>query len=160
MIIAVDPGNEYSGYVIFDGYKPKAFGKVLNDQLMDILRQSEEQDEMAIEMIRSYGMSVGETVFETCVWIGRFYEAFKGSVTRIYRMEEKLHICHSPKATDANIRQALIDRFAVHDKRNGKGTKNDPDFFFGFKADCWAAYAVGLTYLETKRETKGEQTRT
>ena len=151
MIIAVDPGNVESGYVIFDGYRPQEFGKIANEELLEKLRASTDTDELAIEMIRSYGMAVGETVFETCVWIGRFSEVFNGKVTRVYRAEEKMHVCHSPNAKDSNIRQALIDRFALHDKKNGKGTKNNPDFFYGFKADCWAAYAVGIVYIETKR---------
>jgi hypothetical protein len=65
-------------------------------------------------------------------------------------MEEKMHICHSSKAGDAEIRRALIDRFCQHDFRTGRGTKANPDFFAGIKADLWAAYAVGLTYIETK----------
>jgi hypothetical protein len=97
-------------------------------------------------------MAVGRDVFETCEWVGR-YSQIAGdnamAVSYIYRREEKLHICGDPRAKDANIRRALIDRFAKHDLKNGRGTKKDPDWFYGFKADCWAAYAVGLTWIET-----------
>ena len=65
-------------------------------------------------------------------------------------MEEKIHICHDSRAKDTNIRHALIDRFAKFDKKQGKGKRDNPDWFFGFKKDLWAAYAVGITYIETK----------
>lgn len=71
-------------------------------------------------MIASYGMPVGKEVFETCVWIGKFAEASGMKENYIYRKEEKMNLCHSMKAKDSNIRQALIDRFGV------VGTKKNP----------------------------------
>ena len=105
-----------------------------------------------IEMVASYGMAVGREVFDTVLWIGRFYEALSIQMAQkprlLCRIEEKRHICHDSRANDPAIRRALIDRFATHDLKNGKGTSKNPDFFYGFKADIWAAYAVGLTAIE------------
>jgi hypothetical protein len=52
------------------------------------------------------------------------------------------------KAKDSNIRQALIDRFGE------VGVKARPGFFYGFKKDIWAAFAVGVTYLDKKKREK------
>ena len=149
-ILAFDPGNEYTAYCLIDREtrKPVEFGKVLNDEALRYLYNQfdEEIDAVVIEMVASYGMAVGASVFQTCVMSGRLTEAAKYTgreVDYIYRMEEKMAICHDSKAKDANIRQALIDRFAQHDKKNGKGTKKNPDWFYGFAKDEWAAYAVG-----------------
>lgn len=147
MILAIDPGNIESAYVLMDGYKPIEFGKVPNDSIRTLISTAE-YSTIAIEMIASYGMSVGATVFDTCVWIGRFTELalINGPCNRIkhvYRKDEKMNLCGSMRAKDSNIRQALIDRFGV------VGTKNNPGWFYGFKADIWSAYAVGVTYLDS-----------
>jgi hypothetical protein len=107
--------------------------------------------ELAIEMLASYGMPVGAEVFDTCVWIGQLKERFRGWLANVdlryvYRKEEKLTICNSPRANDSTIRQSLIDRFAYGEKNYGKGTKKNPGWFYGFRADIWAAYAVAVTY--------------
>lgn len=101
-------------------------------------------------MIASYGMPVGKEVFDTCVWIGRFIENSTG-YSYVYRKDEKMNLCHSMKAKDSNIRQALIDRFGV------VGTKKNPGWFYGFKADVWQAYAVGVTYLDMEKEATNEE---
>lgn len=91
----------------------------------------------------------GETTFETCVWIGRFIERCYsvGNVpTKIYRKDVKMNLCHTMRAKDSNIRQALIDRFGV------VGVKANKGWFYGFKSDIWSAYAVGVTYLDIRKE--------
>lgn len=153
MILAIDPGNIESAYCVIDDttYKPIEFGKIYNDDLVTQIPTILEQynvHSVVIEMIASYGMAVGASVFDTCVWIGRFYERsirYVGCIDYIYRKEEKMNLCHTMKAKDSNIRQALIDRFGE------VGTKKNPGFFYGFKKDIWAAFAVGCTYLDKQK---------
>ncbi len=154
-ILAIDPGNIESGYAIIQmpDFKLIEFGKIENYEL---LKKIEEQfkfdrtiDAVAVEMVASYGMAVGKSVFDTCVWIGRFVQALANDgVDYVYRKDEKMCLCGSMKAKDSNIRQALIDRYAKHDFKNGKGVKNNPDTFYGVSKDVWQAIAVGVTYYE------------
>ena len=162
MILAIDPGNIESAYVVIDeNLKPVEFGKFVNENVRcearRLFNKYHPNIHVVIEMVASYGMPVGKEVFDTCVWIGRFYELFgDGYVSFIYRKDVKLNICGDSRAKDKNIRQALIDRFAQHDFKSGKGTKKNPDWFYGFKDDIWQAYAVGVTYydLKERRESK------
>jgi hypothetical protein len=134
-ILAIDPGNIESGYVIidFDTYKPIEHGKIENEILLANMQQAREDkwhtdyhvDKTVIEMVASYGMAVGQTVFDTCVWIGRFYENTYFHRDLMYRKDVKLNMCGQTKANDSNIRQALIDRFSYprHAAKGGKGVK-------------------------------------
>lgn len=166
MILAIDPGNIESGYALLDdNLKPIEKGKIPNEELRFKLQQDMfkgEVTDIAIEMIASYGMPVGVEVFETCIWIGRFLQTIKTfyygrgiNIKYIYRKDEKMNLCHSMKANDATIKQALVDRFTPGQKNYGKGTKKEPGWFYGFKADVWAAYAVGVTYHDLYK--KGEK---
>ena len=129
--------------------RPLEFKKAENDELLARIPQLMDRYgdlSLAIEMVASYGMPVGREVFKTCFWAGMFWQAANVSQKRlIYRMDEKLCLCHDSRAKDANIRQALIDRFAYGVPNKGKGTKKSPGWFYGFSADVWQAYAVGVT---------------
>lgn len=158
-LLAIDPGNTESGFCLIDAedYVPLYFGKWENEKLRAMIagRWKNQVDKVVIEMVASYGMAVGETVFETVFWIGRFYEAVGSGGAerdRLKRLEVKKNLCHNATAKDSNIAQALIDRFAPGVRNRGKGTKADPGWFYGFKADIWQAYALGVTYLDRKRE--------
>lgn len=152
LIFAIDPGSTESAYCMLSSDAiPRHFAKVPNNDINLLIRTyAPNLTAVVIERVASYGMPVGREVFDTCEWIGRFTQTAadqKIPVDYVLRQEEKLAICKSPKANDATIRKALIDRFATHDFTNGKGTKKNPDFFYGFKADMWSSYAVGISYL-------------
>lgn len=157
-LLAIDPGNIESAYVLMNSaFEPLEFGKVPNNQMAETVAVYAANVflPVAIEMIASYGMPVGREVFDTCVWIGRFSQiaiTLGSPVDYIYRADVKLNLCGSSRAKDGNVRQALIDRFAKRDMKNGKGVKAKPDFFYGFKADIWQSYACGVTWMDKFHE--------
>lgn len=158
ILLAIDPGDEYSAFVFMDmdTYEPLYFAKEKNkDALAHMieycLSNKNAVKVCAIEMLQSYGMSVGKTVLFTATWVGRFHERLSDYIEKIdyiYRKDEKLCICGQMRAKDSNIRQALIDRFAKFDFKNGRGTKNNPDWFYGFKADIWQSYAIAISWIQ------------
>jgi len=185
-VLAIDPGPTESAYVaLFDGWTINAFGKVPNAKLIGEIEFAQYGVEcVAIEMIASYGMAVGAEVFDTCVWIGRFMQTAirtnipESRVSLIKRMEVKLHCCKSPKANDANIRQALIDRWGGEEKAlgavkcatckgrqvvglgkrrgpcptcAGSGWREPPGPLHRVKADAWAALALAVTWWDMRR---------
>lgn len=153
-ILAIDPGNIESGYALIDvtTRQPLLVGKWANEDLRTALIEGHfgDLDAVVIEMIASYGMAVGAEVFSTCVWIGRFVEVAPIPAELVYRREVKLHHCGSAKAKDANITQALIDRFACDQPNRGKGTKAEPGWFYGFRADIWQAYALAVLAADAR----------
>lgn len=158
VITAIDPGPTESAFCVINAVRrPIWFDKVPNDVLLMQLRSGAERgpvDQYAIEMIAAYGMPVGADVFDTCVWIGRFQEAIShvtgSDALLIKRNPVKVHHCHSSKAKDSNIRQALVDRFAKGQRNHGKGTKDAPGWFHGFHRDVWQAYALAVYVADTQ----------
>lgn len=151
MILALDPGPEQTGWVLFPGRAVQSSGVTPNEELLQRLRGDWRvlAQSLAIEMIASYGMPVGREVFETCVWIGRFQQAWHSpdAVRKVYRRDVKLHLCGTTQAKDANVRQALLDLFP----RTGGGatpqvgTKGKPGPLYGISTHAWAALGVAVT---------------
>ncbi len=111
---------------------------------------------LAVEMIASYGMAVGKDVFATAVWSGRFsqrwndwHAAGHGLLVPVYRRDVKLHLCGSARAKDANVRQALIDRFGPG-KDRAIGVKASPGPLHGVSSHVWSALAVAVTVADVE----------
>lgn len=166
-LLAIDPGSTHSAYVVIetDDLAPKWFDKIDNEELLE-LPYLKNSPHVAIEMVAHYGsgMPAGKTVFDTCVWIGRFWQAAHDAAAEYYRIvgtEQPLrvdlvprktvvtHLCGSSKANDGNVIQALIDRFAPDTGNHGKGYKNLPGWFYGFAGDVWQCYALAVYVADT-----------
>jgi len=132
-ILAIDPGPEESGFY----FNAEHHGVVRNEHMLHILERNDfGADEVAIEMIASYGMPVGAEVFMTCVWIGRYVQAWNARHRLIYRRDVKLALCGSNRANDANVWQALKDIYGE------PGSKKNPGGTYGVKSHARAAMAV------------------
>ncbi|MFH0982808.1 MAG: hypothetical protein V2A79_14895 [Planctomycetota bacterium] len=149
-IWGIDPGTTESAGVLYDpeahriewhftGIWPNA--DLLNADWPDI------RATMAIEKIVSYGMSVGQETFDTCVFIGRLVERWRYlnkwalSPILIPRKEIVIALCGTAKAKDPNVRRVLLDLFGG-DK--AVGTKKAPGPLYGIKTHLWSALAVAV----------------
>jgi hypothetical protein len=147
VILAIDPGNTQSGFVLFDECAVVESGTESNAFVLARIVSAfiaYPSMDVAIEMIASYGMPVGADVFETCVWIGRFVERANSCgihARLIYRRDVKMHLCGNARAKDGNIRQALLDLLGP------QGKKKAPGPTYGVKSHAWSALAVAATAL-------------
>lgn len=149
-ILAIDPGPVESAWVRYDGTVQR-FAKEANGELWRRFNEIGRSDKVVIEQIASYGMPVGSEVFATCHWSGRFHEraSMRGiDVVLLPRKDVKLHLCQSPRANDATIRQALIDKFGGKDAAIGNSKAKGP--LYGITRDVWQALALAVTWWETR----------
>jgi hypothetical protein len=145
MILAIDSGTTKSAFVQYDERKNLIIdhGILPNPEMRQILI-GREYDLVALEMIASYGMPVGASTFETCLWIGRFIEVARTETRLVYRKDIKMHLCGSMRAKDGNVRQALIDLLGT------QGTKKDKGPTYGISSHSWAALAVAVYTANNK----------
>jgi len=143
-MLGIDPGTIQSGYVILDNNRVTSSGTLSNPEMLALAAGY--SGTIAIEMVASYGMAVGKEVFETVRWIGRFQQASKDpeAVRLVYRRDVKIHLCGSARATDQNIRAAIIDAFGMG-KDTAVGRKSAPGPLYAVKGHAWSALAVALT---------------
>ena len=144
-VFAIDPGNFETAYFVLRGDGTfGGFSKVSNHVFLEQLRTLMVLDRevptvkrtFACEMVGSYGMAVGASVFETCVMIGRIQEIVGPSLRLIPRSSVKSTI---KGRNDSEIRTRLIEQFGP------PGTKKKPGKTYGVTSDCWAALALAET---------------
>jgi hypothetical protein len=153
IIFGIDPGTVESGYVLFnsDNMQVVESGVVGNEELLQ-MSSWDNSDIVCIEMVASYGMAVGQTTFDTILWIGRFVQiaVSKNKEYKLLYKKKDINptICFSNKAKDANIRQAVFDMFPSTGGGSvpQKGTKSQPGPLYGVSSHAISALAVALTY--------------
>lgn len=135
-----------------DGDTPTRHGKIPNEDMLELLwgDSLEHCDTFLFEQVASYGMPVGQEVFTTVFWAGRFAEVCSYKCRRFVLMtrnEVKMTLCHrTAKVNDAVIRQRLIDLYGGKEAAIGRKAKPGP--LWGIKADVWQALALGRAWYE------------
>lgn len=153
MILAIDPGPERSAWVHMRGMEVISHAIEDNDAIANDLQMTRGLiDHLVVEMVASYGMPVGREVFETCLWVGRFIQAYDGPHDKVYRQQVKMELCKDSRAKDSHIRQALIDLYGPG-RDVAVGTKAKPGPLYGVKKDIWAALAVGVTWARGQQRS-------
>lgn len=149
-VLALDPGTVETAYVLWDGSKLFSKGILPNKEIISGIYDSLWFAHACyIEEIAGYGMNVGAEVFKTIYWYGRFAEAWYANslsateAVLVPRKTIKLHHCGSNKATDANVRQVLVDRFGP------PGKKSNPNpITFGVSTHVWSALAIAVYAID------------
>ena len=161
-ILAIDPGTTESAYVLLVDEIIEKFGKVLNADMLPIIESIKGRHDSicVIEEVRSYGMAVGQEVFRTVFWTGMFAREWGEDGLRFLgRKQVVIHVCGQPKAKDANVRQAMLDRWGpakVERVTHGTDRKGKPTTktvkvdgpTAGISKDVWAALAIASMTLD------------
>jgi hypothetical protein len=155
-VLAVDPGYEVSAWVLFgtDGQRVIEHGIAPNEKVLEMFSILP-YDVAVFEQVESFGMAVGKEVFETVFWTGRMFEAAREYCVpeRMPRRVVKQHLCYSARATDSNIRVALMDRFGGS-KAAAIGTKAQQGPLYGVKSHAWAGLAIAVTWSDQHPEER------
>ena len=148
-ILGVDPGQVQSGWIVWDSIAERIINMGIdpNDTLIRWVESAQfpTVDAVAIEMVGHYGtgMAVGNSVFDTCVFIGELKHAMRWANPKlILRPDVRLHFCHHRNAKPANVNQVLRDRFGE------KGTKKNPGKLFGVRDHVWSALALAVYFAD------------
>ncbi len=182
-ILAIDAGTNKSGWVLVEDDKsqqPIEYGFWDNEELEILITDTDREQRrdhslhVVFEDIQSYGMPVGIDVFETVKWLGELRHVCKDNeipYTFVQRSQVKNFLCKTSRASDKNVRQAIIDyyggdRVAIGGKKcleckgkgwsgrgriycgicAGSGLQSRKGVLNGISGHVWSALGVAITY--------------
>jgi hypothetical protein len=162
-VLAVDPGFTHSAWCLYEDGRVLEIDKAPNEDALNRVWNegginSMSETVLALEMVESFGMTVGREVFRTVLWTGRFGQSWKAEHVPVLipRRTVKLELCSTSRAKDKNVAQA------VRDILGEPPTKARPNTKYPRRpvADEWAAIAVALTYARMVGEGRGGELET
>lgn len=190
-ILAIDAGTSKSGWVLITdnkAQKPIEYGFWDNEELEILITDTDREQRrdhalhVVFEDIQSYGMPVGVDVFETVKWLGEWRHVCKDKeipYSFVKRSEVKNFLCKTNRASDKNVRQAIIDYYggdtvAIGGKKcldckgkgwtgrgrvycsicAGSGLESRKGVLNGISGHVWSALGVALTYYNVAKQLR------
>ena len=163
-ILAIDPGNTQSAFVLFDSDTRDVcdHGKIDNEKMFALIDRNTDElpaDACVIEKVEGYGMPVGAEVFETVHWSGRFAQHWiarrdESSLHRLPRKAVKKYLLgkSNAKGADSMIRRALCEMFGpTEELAFGTRLKRGP--LTGIVRDQLAALAVAVAFDGLRKQS-------
>lgn len=150
VVLGIDPGTTQSAFVVvnIDDYRILDKGKVDNDKMLEIVKTGY-YDFLVIEGMTSYNQPIGQETMDSIFMSGRFFQVAEDRASVIPRREVLQHFdCPGKCNKDSYVRVILIDRFAQFDKKTGRGTVKNQDWFYGVTADTWQAYGLCVCWID------------
>lgn len=186
-ILSIDPGPGKCGTVVYDteNHRVLVAGDVPPHEVLSWIYRREASNDsrgarfefVCCEDIVSMGMAVGQSVFDTCKWIGRFSEAFNSLASPSYDQFNEIGLISRrdvktilaggstypdpitgarKTVTDTVVKRIVKSRFPAtgggKDPAIGTKSARGPLWMMKGKAfeHSWQALAVAIAYQETR----------
>lgn len=119
VIICFDPGNDLTGWCVYSVEDKILFYKNKESNLEVIKKfkeffQKYNVLQVGIEYPSSYGMSVGQSLYDTCTFIGILIQISKDNNANpelVFRKSVKMFLCNSVRAKDAEVNLRVREYF-------------------------------------------------
>jgi len=145
---AIDPGPEQSGWVVILGEPERpevlAHGLTPNADLLGMLRAAPRVHLVAIERIVPWARQAGHALVDTCVWIGRFWQAAEDAGARVLlvpRNDVARWLTGDRQAPKRAVRDELVHRYGPGRER-AVGRKAAPGPLYGLRVHEYDALAL------------------
>ena len=162
-VLAVDPGTTVSAWVhyLLDEDRVTGFATCDNGELLDLFKAwslsatrtvkfgEKSSCVLVVEEVTSYGKPVGASTFSTCLWTGRFIQAWGGSFVLYPRRRVKKVLLGKDKGGDPQVREAVLSWFGG--KALAVGSKACKGDLWGMKGHDWQACGIALAYARELR---------
>jgi hypothetical protein len=156
MILAIDPGKDLHGWVIYSTSNRHISGYGHSD-ITEIVekvfpKMREHLSHCVIEAFLPRGQPLGYDMLETILNVGRLEAYWRAKYTLaslVPRKDVLLHMCDDHRATKAQLNVMVYDRFGGS-RSAAYGSKEKPGPLYGIKGQhIRDALALAITYAET-----------